>query len=126
MIKGSIQEFSLWFSGLRIWWCHRCGSGYGCGAGLIPGLGRSTCQYSTPAKGSIHQKDLIIINTHTPNNTSLKYTEQKPDGEERIWGDDNSSLSVRDGITRQTTIEEEELSHTATNQTQQTPAKHST
>ena len=30
-------------SGLRIWHCHCCGSGYCRSAGLIPGLGTSAC-----------------------------------------------------------------------------------
>ena len=30
-------------SGLRIWHCHCCGSGYNCGTGSIPGPGTSTC-----------------------------------------------------------------------------------
>ena len=33
----------LWFSSLRIWWCHCYGSGHYCGPGSIPGPGTSTC-----------------------------------------------------------------------------------
>lgn len=32
-LKKSVQ----WLSGLRVWCCDCCGSGYSCGAGLIPG-----------------------------------------------------------------------------------------
>ena len=33
----------MWFSGLRIWPCHCCGSGYNGRTGSIPGLGTFIC-----------------------------------------------------------------------------------
>ena len=46
-----------WFSGLRIWRCHCCGSNYCCGTGLIPGLGTSTyCGCSHKKKKKLRKK----------------------------------------------------------------------
>ena len=43
-----------WLSGLRVWHCQYCGSGYSCGAGLTPGLG-------TSANAAPHQIATFII-----------------------------------------------------------------
>ena len=51
--------------GLRIWHCRCCGSGYRCGAGLIPDPGTSTCQGLRPKK---KKKDFTkLLKTHVYN-----------------------------------------------------------
>ena len=51
-----------WLSGLRIWHCHCCGSGYCCGSGSVPGLGISAgCGYSPPPTPEIHCSEISVL-----------------------------------------------------------------
>ena len=41
LIASQTFQVPWWFSGLRTWCCHCCGSGCYCGVGSVPGLGTS-------------------------------------------------------------------------------------
>ena len=80
--EKSTTGVPLWLSGLRIWCCHCCGSGYCSGTGSVPGLRTSACRRCSQEKKKftkIHQihkflrtPDYInsledkVLNTHTP------------------------------------------------------------
>ena len=42
-VKLSLCGVPLWLSGLRIWFCHHCGSGYSYSTGSTPRPGTSAC-----------------------------------------------------------------------------------
>jgi len=43
LLRNKKNGVPFWCSGLRIWLCHCSSSGHCSDAGLIPGLGTSTC-----------------------------------------------------------------------------------
>ena len=58
--RFKILEFPLWCSGLRIWHCHCSGLDCCCGAGLIPGLGISTCRGCSQKKFRIFKYEIFV------------------------------------------------------------------
>ena len=54
------QKFTVgvpwWYSGLRVWHCHCCGSGHCCGASSVFGLGTSACCWHGQEKKSKHTR----------------------------------------------------------------------
>ena len=65
-LKNSYIYAPWWLSGLRMWWCHCCGSG------LIPGPGISACHRHSPNKYiQIHMHIIFLKNLSMANFISL-------------------------------------------------------
>ena len=72
--KGSAHEIPWRLSGLRIWHCHRCGSGCCCASGSIPGCRTSAShrhfqEKQNKTKQNKTNKKKHNKNSSTPNNS---------------------------------------------------------
>ena len=78
-IKLQNMEFPLWYSGLRIWHCYKCGSGCSCSSDMIPGPGTSICcecgQKKNKTKTKQNQKTQPNKQNLPKQNSAVKWKE---------------------------------------------------
>lgn len=75
------MEVPMWYSVLRIWHGHSCGTGCNCGTGSLPGLGTSTfcrCNEKKKKKDTLirgENTSSVISLPHVPSSLGRRFTE---------------------------------------------------